>query len=503
MTIQGAIDSALNGITAFSNQVGAISENLANTSTIGFKRVDSNFHDLVNGGQFGESSPNSVLGYYSPVSVRMQPIYRANVTGSITASDNPTSFAVSGGSGFVPVTETKLSNGVETLGSDVRYTRAADFSVDANYYLVNSQGQALMAIQETSKFSNSFAASPSASALVPVNRDPAIYGTLPGVASTSISVNANFPASATTQDFPPWSIPNPASPGTPLTGGTGAVAGVASGDQVLGVQFFDTQGTAHTLNLTLRKIYAAGDANPSNVNNTNSWAVVGMTVANDAAASGGVVDLMPQNLGTTSPPFPIVSFDSNGRLTGSTQIKVAISSASVDQNGQSLTDILPNGTKVSAGTSALSIDFGTPAMNSTQFAGVATEIRGIQDWNGHAPGNFSSASIEANGDVAFKYTNGMTMTPYRIPLATFPNPDLLERITGSTFGAQPSLAGNASWDWPGGNGGNIAPSAQESSNVDVASELTKMITAQRAYSSNSKVISTGDEMMQTAIGMKG
>ena len=147
----------------------------------------------------------------------------------------------------------------------------------------------------------------------------------------------------------------------------------------------------------------------------------------------------------------------------------------------------------------MNIDFGTPAMNSTQFSGQAVEIRNIQDWDGHAPGSFSSATIDKNGNVAFKYTNGITMTPYRIPLATFPNPDLLERISGATFGANPSLAGDPTFSWSGnkGNGGNIVPNSKESSNVDVATELTKLITAQRAYEMNSRVIKTTDEMMQT------
>lgn len=467
MTIEGAIGSALNGITAFSNQVASISENLANTSTVGFKRVDANFHDMV-------MAPE--VGYSSPLSVRMQPIYRVDVGGSVAASDNPTSFAVSGGDGFVPVTETSFSSGVETLGTDVRYTRAADFSVDANYYLVNSQGQALMAVKETSKFSNTFPANPSAADLVPVNRDPSVYGALPGSPTTNLSLNANFPASAGV-------VPDPKDPNTP-----GPAPGAGASDQTVSVQFFDSLGYAHTLDLTMRKVAAVGTNNANGQPNMNTWNVIDAQVVGATGAANTPVvhtDKLGNNL--------TISFDGNGRLTGSSKLPFPI---------PALTDTLPSGAAATAATSSMTIDFGTPAMNSTQFSGQAVDIRGIQDWDGHAPGNFSSASIDKDGNVAFKYTNGMTMTPYRIPLATFPNPDQLDRITGSTFGADPTLAGTPTYDWAGGNGGNIAPSSQESSNVDVATELVKMITAQRAYSSNSKVISTGDEMMQTAIGMK-
>ncbi len=106
MLIEGAMSSALNGITAFSNQVSDISENLANVSTVGFKRVDSSFKDFLMG-----PSP----AYQAPLSVREQPVYRTDVGGTIATSDNPTSFAVSSGAGLVPVTETFTSNGVETL----------------------------------------------------------------------------------------------------------------------------------------------------------------------------------------------------------------------------------------------------------------------------------------------------------------------------------------------------------------------------------------------------
>ena len=306
MTIEGAMGSALNGMTVFSNQVASVSENLANTSTVGFKRVDTGFHDLL-------MAPE--VSYQAPISVRSHPIYRNDLTGSIAGSDNPTSFSVSGGEGMVPVTETSFSSGVETLGTDVRYTRAADFSVDANYYLVNSQGQALMAIKESGKFTNTFPATPSAADLVPVNRDPTVYGKLDGTPTTSLSLNANFPASAQTQLLPPWSMPDPANPMNTMSGGPGPLPGAWSDDQVVSIPFFDSLGSAHSLSLTLRKLFVVGDGNPNNTANTNTWAVIGMSVPNDTSATGAVVDLMPQNLTATPPPFPMVSFDENGRMT--------------------------------------------------------------------------------------------------------------------------------------------------------------------------------------------
>ncbi len=222
----------------------------------------------------------------------------------------------------------------------------------------------------------------------------------------------------------------------------------------------------------------------------NTWDVINAEVVGAAGTANTAVphvDVSGNNLS--------IAFDGNGRLSGTSTLPFAI---------PGVNDALPSGATSSGTNTTLNLDFGTPTMNSTQFSGQAVEIRGTQDLDGHAPGSFSSASVDQNGNVAFKYTNGMTTTPYRIPLATFPNPNLLDRITGTTFGANPSQAGDPTYSWSGdqGTGGTIVPNAVESSNVDVATELAQMITAQRAYSSNSKIISTSDQMIETAIGMK-
>lgn len=463
MTVEGAVSSALNGITAFSKQVGDISENLANVGTAGFKRVDSLFRDMLMG-------PS--VEYATPVSVHETPIYRNNVAGTITSNTNPTSFAVSVGTGLVPVADVTMSGATETLSTVIRYTRAGDFSVDANNFLVNSQGQALMAVQETKPFSNSFPAAPNAGSVVPVNLDPAVYNAMPGTPTTSLSLNANFPAAVHV-------VPDPLDPLTP-----GPAPGAGADDQTLSVPFFDSLGTSHTLQLILRKVSSVDGT----VGNKNTWNVVDAVVKGTA----GIADT-PVLHETAVGVNDTVSFGSDGRLSGNTKLPFKI---------PPLTDPQVDGTTKASAVQTLTIDLGTPTLNSTQFAGTAIEIRHIQDWNGHAPGAFAGASIDNNGYVSFRYNNGLTTTPYRIPLATFPNPNLLERISGATFGANPTLAGTPTFSWSGEQGGVIVPSAVESSNVDVASELTKMVVAQKAYSSNSKVISVGDQMKETAINMK-
>ena len=462
MTIEGAISSGLNGFNAFANQINNISENLANTQTAGFKRVDSNFHDMINGEKVGLPSPNSVVGYYSPVSVRSLPSYRVDTGGSLTSSEIPTSFSVTGGEGLVPVAATSFSNNKESFSADVRYTRAADFAVDKNNYFVNSQGQALMAVPEDvpGSFKGTFDTRTPAD-IVPVNQDPAVYRTMKGSASGLININVNFPSIAQSD--------NPVDP--PGTGTT---------DQTLSVPFFDEGGYQHTVDLIIRKI---AYNNENNTTQNNKWSIISAKVPNDINPTGQV-DVLPV---PTS-----INFDGNGRYVPDvppSPIKITI---------PNLNDNLPGGQVKSYGTGDISLDMS----NSTEYAGQALEVRDIQDKAGLANGTFVSSRIDSSGNVLFKYSNGVEANTYRISLATFRNPNLLDRITGTTFGANPDFAGKAAYSWSGGDAGSITPLSVEASNVDLATELTKMIGAQQAYSSNSKVISVGMQMLQTAIELK-
>ena len=439
MTIEGAMSSALNGLNAFSLQVGNISDNLANISTTGFKRVDSRFKELLQGPE---------TSYSDPVSVRQTPIYRNDLAGTVTQTGVGTNFAVSNGQGMVPVRSLSLESGAPVLGTDSHYTQAGDFSVDANTYLVNSAGECLMAVQENPPFSGNFPDTPSASDLVPVRAVLDIYKTIPPVQSSTISVNANFPASIDP-------VADPAS--------GGPAAGASPNDQTASVKFYDDKGTAHSLDMNFRKTAA------------DTWEVVGATV----------MDTPPVTI-PTSAPYQTVNFDQYGKLTAPTQLTFSASNLS---GGGSLSN--------------LTIDLGTPTSNSTQYAANALEIRDVNDPNGHSPGDFTSANVDQSGNITFKYSNGVQISPYRIPLATFTNPDLLDRVSGAVFGDNPLQAGTATYNWSGsGPAGDITPGSVEQSNVDIASELTKMLTAQRAYSSNAKIISTADSMTETAITLK-
>ena len=151
---------------------------------------------------------------------------------------------------------------------------------------------------------------------------------------------------------------------------------------------------------------------------------------------------------------------------------------------------------------SITLDFGgaNSAGGFTQYDSPSN--LGSTNVNGSAFGNFASVDVDEDGFVFAKFTNGIVRKIYQIPVATFTNPDGLEAQAGGTFTVTPE-SGAYTLTRPGlGTAGKIASSTLESSNVDLATEFTSLITTQRAYSASSKIITTADEMLDEAIRMK-
>ncbi len=444
MGIGNAFNTALGGLTAFSNQIGYISDNLANTSTVGFKRVDANFQSYVT---------ESTTSYHSPGGVTVLPSYRNNVAGQISSTSVATNFAISG-NGYIPVeTPSTTSGGVANFtGSTANYTRAGDFSVNNDGYLVNGSGQYLMGLKENTTFSSPAGStipnSASTSNLVGVQVSSA-YKSMPGSASSVIDYSANFPASVTAN----------------------ATIPTTSAQVTSEVQFYDSLGTAQTLDVVYQKTAA------------NTWSVVSASLPSDSAATVNFT------AGAT------LNFSTSGALSG-----VTGASTTVPTGDLGLDFTVTGLSDGAAASQTLSLDYGTTTNGTTQYSGSSLDVRASTDTTGKASGTYQSASIDKDGYVVFNYSNGEQAKPYRIPVVTFSDQNKLTRVTGSTFAANDTQAGTAIAQWAGqGSAGTISPSSTEASNVDTADELTQMIVAQRAYSANGKVITTADQMLQDAL----
>ncbi len=136
----------------------------------------------------------------------------------------------------------------------------------------------------------------------------------------------------------------------------------------------------------------------------------------------------------------------------------------------------------------------------TQFARQSALISSIVD--GGMLGNLASVEISKTGVVSAIFDDGTAKPVFQLPIATFPNPDGLVRLSGNAYGLS-AQSGNVAINKPGVLGsGEIASGSLEASNVDLAQEFTNMIRFQRAYSASSKIITTVDDMLQEVSNLK-
>jgi len=211
---------------------------------------------------------------------------------------------------------------------------------------------------------------------------------------------------------------------------------------------YDDLGAAVTLDLYFTKTA------------TNTWELAVYDAAD--AGSGATFPYTQPALAVTSLSFS----SSDGKLTGTTSVSVPV------PGGGTMTMDLSNMTQLA---SSFAVDTATT--------------------DGNAPSAFESLSVGTDGTLSGVYANGTKASIYTIPLATVPSVDNLTVVPGNVFDAT-SKSGDILVGVAGLGGlGTIKSSTLESSTVDLASELTDMIVAQRAYESNTKVFQTASDLL--------
>ncbi|GAK70230.1 flagellar hook protein FlgE [Agrobacterium rubi] len=135
----------------------------------------------------------------------------------------------------------------------------------------------------------------------------------------------------------------------------------------------------------------------------------------------------------------------------------------------------------------------------TQLSGKSTGDGG--DINGNPAEAVKSISIDSDGTVYATYATSSARALYQIPLADVASPDKLSVLSGNVYQTSAD-SGVVTLGFAGSSGfGDINSKQLESSNVDIATELTEMIQAQRSYTANSKVFQTGSDLMETLINL--
>jgi flagellar hook protein FlgE len=172
---------------------------------------------------------------------------------------------------------------------------------------------------------------------------------------------------------------------------------------------------------------------------------------------------------------------------------------------------------IAAGDAAFlgfSVDYGFGAQNVdlrlggygvptglTNYAGTEYGVRDLAQ-DGVPLGAFSGVVVRENGDVAVNYDNGQTRIVARVPVVAFNDPDKLQRLDGQAF-MRTVESGEARVTDAASNGvGKLVTGSVERSNVDIATEFSKLILAQRAYTANTRIVTASDEMLQDTINMR-
>ena len=443
MSLFGAMRAGVSGLFTNSQAMGMVADNIANVNTTGYKGVSPRFSTLVT----AQASASS----FAPGGVRLNTLNAIDQQGLLESSSSSTDLAVSGAGFFV------VSDNATTGTGQVSFTRAGSFRPDANGNLTNTAGQFLTGwpivngtVQQTSILS----------AFTTVNVSSL---TSAPIATSTVDIGANLPSTAATNDA-----------------------------FNLSVEALDRQGGVHTLVLTFTKTATA-----------NQWDVTA-TVTNASfldidADNNGTTGDDALIAGTTSTRLGTITFGANGTLATVAASTAAGDISTVNANNNLVFDI-DHDNNLATGTAddrvQLTLDLGTVGLTDgmTQFAG--SFIPNFINQNGRQFGSVTGVAVSESGIVTALFDNGDTRDIFQVPLALFPNPNGLTAETGNVFSAGSAPGTPIALAPNSGGAGLIASNALEASTVDLADEFTRMIVTQRAFSANTKIITTADEMLE-------
>jgi flagellar hook protein FlgE len=249
-------------------------------------------------------------------------------------------------------------------------------------------------------------------------------------------------------------------------------AGAATGTTfTTSVRIYDALGESHVATLTYTKQAAAG-----------AWNYT-VTVPGDEI-QGGTAGT-PFQVGTGS-----VGFDANGKLTtvnGAAPADVVIN-----------TPAWTNGAAPSAWTWDIMDANNQPSLTGFASPSATSSI----SQNGSAAGMIDNISITGDGTILATFGAGQTVAVGQLALASFNNPKGLVKMGSNRYGeSQAAGIPNVGVAGTGGRG-TLIGSALEQSNVDIATEFTQMILAQRGYQANSKTITVSDEILVDTLALK-
>jgi len=433
---------ALSGLNAASLDLRTTGNNIANAGTAGFKESRTEFAD-----QFAALGSLGTTGIGA--GVRLAGINQQFSQGTIDFTGNSLDLAING-QGFFVVSD----------GSQEFYSRAGAFQVNRDGFVVNGDGQRLRSYPAQGAAGTSFT--------VGTLRDTQLT-TAEATPQPTNNITAKLNLDARRGE--PEDIREPSEP----NGVTGFRPNNPSTyTHSTSVSVFDSLGEARNATIYFRK--EVGE---------NEWSVYATVHGLDNDDTDGPAGVPPfKRLPPNGDPFV---FETNGlppdpAVPGGPS-PFLVSGVTFDLGGR---------------VEELEIDFDLSQI--TQFSS-AFNVNNIEQ-NGFAAGVFTGVDISESGVIFARFTNGQTQALGKVAVAKFSNPQGLQTI-GSNLWAATRDSGEPVFGEAGSGGlGALQSGGLETSNVDLARQLIKLISAQRAFQANAQVISAADTVTQTVINIR-
>ncbi len=469
--------SAVSGLRAHQTRMDVIGNNIANVNTIGFKGSRVTFQEVFSQTLKGAGSPQDGKGGTNPhqvgLGINVSSMDTFHIRGAVERTDYNTDLMING-DGFFIVAD----------GNNRSYTRAGNFALDTDGNLVTAEGYKVLGYM--------------------ADENGVLKSTLEGlVISKATSFDAKVTENAwfegnlnsetkRTSDYipPPADIiqstttaPIPTSVYVQKTNANGKIYYEINPDFEDAVarettfQVYDKLGGVHQIKQAYIKVEDVTVTGPPASTNSQ-YQIATFYVKADGTmhpASTAAADPL-----VSTPAIHSVQFNNNGKLVTGGTMSLQVNAA------------LTNG----AGAFTFDIDLS----KLTMFANTSTASATKTD--GYKQGTLEDFTIGPTGEIYGIFDNNQSKVLGQIALANFKNPAGLEKTGGNMYRVT-SNSGQPIIGVPGGGGfGNLNPGAVEMSNVDLSREFTNMITTQRGFQANSRIITTSDEMLQEVVNMK-
>ncbi|HLK23639.1 MAG TPA: flagellar hook-basal body complex protein [Caulobacteraceae bacterium] len=476
MSLNSAMTAGTSGLQSESSALAAISNDIANVNTVGYKSDQVDFEALV-GGQTG--------GDFSAGGVTTTTQQLVSQQGAMTQTSSPTDLAITGQGMFIVNTQPAA---VSSANSQAEFTRAGSFTPDSGGFLKNTAGLYLLGWPADAQGQIN-TSSTAITSLEPINVTQ-IAGQVAPTTFANVDANVDASQAVSAQAQAAAAVPPGAGAYNAVTNSMTAYDPTAGTgvqpDFTIQVPVSDSLGGSRTLQLDLLKSATANQWYAEIQAVPPSDVVSGAGLAAGQIASGilafnpdGSINMAATTLFGTPPNPNLAIGASSAAAPGAGQVNWASSLG------------------IAAQTIAFGVGGTTGGGDITQFAS-SSAVQSI-DTNGTPFGSVSAITISPDGIVTATFGNGTSRQIAQVAMATFSNPDGMAAVSGQAYLAT-QASGSPSVKAAGtGGAGTLTSSALESSTVDLSTEFTNLIIAQQAYDASSKVISTADQMTQALL----